>query len=70
MIMPDYQSIMLPLLKYANDSQEHSLREVIEALAEDEFNFSNGHGHRNEFRCIDFHLYTRLIFLFQLQIGI
>ena len=40
MTIPDYQSIMLPLLKYANDSQEHSLREVVEALA-DEFNLSS-----------------------------
>jgi restriction system protein len=36
MTIPDYQSIMLPLLKLATDRQEHSLREVIEALA-DEF---------------------------------
>jgi restriction system protein len=36
MAIPDYQSIMLPLLKLAGDRQEHSLREVIEALA-DEF---------------------------------
>lgn len=36
MAIPDYQSIMLPLLKYAGDGQEHSLRETIEALA-DEF---------------------------------
>jgi restriction system protein len=36
MTIPDYQSIMLPLLKLAGDRQEHSLREVIEALA-DEF---------------------------------
>jgi restriction system protein len=36
MPIPDYQSIMLPLLKYAGDGEEHSLRETIEALA-DEF---------------------------------
>jgi restriction system protein len=36
MSIPDYQSIMLPLLRYANDGKEHSLRETIEALA-DEF---------------------------------
>jgi restriction system protein len=34
MAIPDYQSIMLPLLKYAGDKQEHSLREVIEKLSE------------------------------------
>jgi restriction system protein len=33
MTIPDYQSIMLPLLKYAGDGKEHSLRETIEALA-------------------------------------
>jgi restriction system protein len=32
MPIPDYQSIMLPLLKYAGDEEEHSLRETIEAL--------------------------------------
>jgi restriction system protein len=36
MAIPDYQSIMLPLLKFARDGEEHSLRETIEALA-DEF---------------------------------
>jgi restriction system protein len=34
MAIPDYQSIMLPLLKFASDGKEHSLRETIEALAE------------------------------------
>ncbi|MBE2220858.1 MAG: restriction endonuclease [Anaerolineae bacterium] len=34
MAVPDYQSIMLPLLQFAGDKQEHSLRETIEALAE------------------------------------
>jgi restriction system protein len=33
MAVPDYQSIMLPLLQFAGDQQEHSLRETIEALA-------------------------------------
>lgn len=32
--IPDYQSIMLPLLRYASDGKEHSLRETIEVLAE------------------------------------
>ncbi|MDX9973127.1 MAG: restriction endonuclease [FCB group bacterium] len=34
MEIPDFQSIMLPLLRFASDRQEHSLRETIEALAE------------------------------------
>jgi restriction system protein len=32
--IPDYQSIMLPLLKSAGDKKEHSLREAIETLAQ------------------------------------
>ena len=32
-MIPDYQSLMLPLLQYAADGEEHSLRESIEALA-------------------------------------
>jgi restriction system protein len=39
MSIPDYQSIMLPLLRFAGDAEEHSLREAIDALA-DEFNLS------------------------------
>jgi restriction system protein len=35
MAIPDYQSIMLPLLQFARDGEEHSLRETIEALADD-----------------------------------
>jgi restriction system protein len=34
MSIPDYQSIMLPLLKLTADKQEHSLRETIETLAD------------------------------------
>lgn len=34
MSIPDYQSIMLPLLKFAADQEEHSLREAIEILAD------------------------------------
>jgi len=34
--IPDYQTVMLPLLRYAGDGEEHSLRETIDALA-DEF---------------------------------
>lgn len=33
MSIPDYQSIMLPLLKFASDKKEHSIREAIEELA-------------------------------------
>jgi len=40
MAIPDYQSIMLPLLKFAGDGEEHSLREAIEALA-DEFSLTD-----------------------------
>ncbi len=34
MTIPDYQSTMLPLLKYTDDRQEHSLRETIEHLSD------------------------------------
>jgi len=40
MAIPDYQTIMLPLLKFAGDGQEHSLRETIDFLA-DEFSLSD-----------------------------
>jgi len=33
MVIPDYQTIMLPLLKTLEDNQEHSLRQVIDDLA-------------------------------------
>ena len=33
MPIPDYQSIMLPLLKFAGDKKEHSIREAIEHIA-------------------------------------
>ena len=33
MAIPDYQTIMLPLLKFAGDGQEHSSRESINHLA-------------------------------------
>jgi restriction system protein len=39
MTVPDFQSLMLPLLKFLGDKQEHSLREAIESLADD-FNLS------------------------------
>lgn len=34
MAIPDYQSVMLPLLQFVSDGQEHSLREAIDALAD------------------------------------
>jgi len=39
MSIPDYQSIMLPLLKYASDTKEHSMRDATEVLAK-EFNLT------------------------------
>lgn len=40
MAIPDFQSIMLPLLKFLGDEQEHSKRESVEALAK-EFHLTN-----------------------------
>ncbi len=40
MPIPDYQSIMLPLLKFADDRKEHSTGQAIEGLAR-EFHLSN-----------------------------
>ena len=37
MAIPDFQSRMLPLMKYSSDGKEHTLRETIEYLAR-EFN--------------------------------
>ena len=34
MAIPDYQTIMLPLLKFAGDGKEHTLRESVEKLAD------------------------------------
>ncbi len=39
MAIPDYQSIMLPLLKLTGDQQEHKMSEVTDTLA-DQFNLS------------------------------
>ncbi|MGB9941036.1 restriction endonuclease [Methanosarcina sp.] len=39
MVIPDYQSVMLPLLKYAGDGKEHRIRNAVENLA-DEFRLS------------------------------
>ena len=38
--IPDYQSLMLPLLKLTSDQQEHSLREAIDVLAK-QFQLTN-----------------------------
>src|SRR5215207_9290228 len=40
MAIPDYQTVMLPLLRFAADGEEHSLREAIENLA-DHFDLSD-----------------------------
>ncbi|MBD3233235.1 MAG: restriction endonuclease [candidate division Zixibacteria bacterium] len=40
MAIPDYQSIMLPLLRFASDMNEHSTRESIEVMA-NEFELSD-----------------------------
>jgi restriction system protein len=34
MAIPDYQSVMLPLLRLASDGSEHTLREAVEDMAE------------------------------------
>jgi len=34
MAISDYQTIMLPLLKFLRDKKEHSLRETIDTLAD------------------------------------
>jgi restriction system protein len=39
MSIPDYQTIMLPLLRFLADGREHSLRETIDSLA-DEFSLT------------------------------
>ena len=40
MPIPDYQSLMLPILKFIGDGKEHSLRETIDSLA-DQFGLSD-----------------------------
>jgi restriction system protein len=35
MAIPDYQTLMLPLLKYAGDGKEHHIRDAVEELAEE-----------------------------------
>ena len=46
MAIPDFQSIMLPLLRFAADGNEHSLREAIEGLSE---TFGLTDAEKNEF---------------------
>ena len=41
MAIPGFQDVMLPLLKYAADGQEHTMADAVEALA-DEFQLSPG----------------------------
>jgi restriction system protein len=41
MAIPDYQSLMLPLLRFLGDKKEHSIRETQDALAR-EFSLSEG----------------------------
>ena len=41
MAIPDYQTIMLPLLKFASDEKEHSIHEAISVLA-NQFNLTPG----------------------------
>ena len=40
MSIPDYQTLMLPLLKHTSDGQEQSIRSIVEALAAD-FNLTD-----------------------------
>jgi restriction system protein len=35
MAIPDYQSLMLPVLKIASDSSEHRISDVVSRLAKD-----------------------------------
>jgi restriction system protein len=35
MAIPDYQTLMLPLLRFASDGEEHSLRQTIDVLAQE-----------------------------------
>ena len=39
MSIPDFQSLMLPLLKLAGDRKEHAFRDAVDALA-NQFNLS------------------------------
>ena len=39
MAVPDYQTVMLPLLELASDDQDHRLRDVVETLS-DEFSLT------------------------------
>ena len=39
MAIPDYQALMLPLLKFLSDKEEHKIREAVKKLS-DEFNLS------------------------------
>ena len=45
MAIPDYQTIMLPLLAYAGDGEEHSIRDAIQGLSR---HFRLAESERNE----------------------
>lgn len=34
MAIPDYQTVMLPLLQFLSDGKEHSIGELVDRLAE------------------------------------
>lgn len=40
MTIPDYQTFMLPVIKYVSDGNEHTLHETISALS-DEFGLTD-----------------------------
>ena len=45
MAIPDYQTIMLPLLRFLKDGKEHNIGEVVESLAA-EFDLSSEERHQ------------------------
>ena len=47
MAIPDYQTLMLPVLKLAADGNEHKFSEAVEELA-DEFNLSTEERNQHE----------------------
>jgi len=71
MAIPDFQTIMLPLLNYASDEKEHTLRDTYEFLADyfkltqEERQTLNSYGNQKVF-IIEFvgqkHTYLRLVY--------
>ena len=45
MAVPDFQSLMFPLLKIAGDGNEHNTSEVIETFLGEERGIGNAQGH-------------------------